>query len=75
MDVRRTWEPPHLYLLSNVKVAVDGQHRTLEVLDGFGEEFICSMLKEPLEEKLCRGCQKCVLAVRRADVLEGQDGS
>lgn len=46
-----------LYLWSNVKVAVNGQHRTLEVMDGFGEEFVGSVLKELLQEKLRRGCQ------------------
>lgn len=46
-----------LYLLSNVKVAVNGQYRTLEVMDGFGEEFIWGVLKELLQEELCRGCQ------------------
>lgn len=46
-----------LYLRSDVKVAVNGQHRTLEVMDGFGEEFVGSMLKELLQEKLRRGCQ------------------
>lgn len=48
---------PLLYLRPNVKVAVDGQHGTPEVLDGFGEEFVRGMLKELLQEKLCRGCQ------------------
>jgi hypothetical protein len=32
------------------------------------------MLKELLQEELCRGCQECVFTVRGADVLKGQDG-
>lgn len=40
MDVAPRTSQSRLYLLSNVKVAVNGQYRTLEVMDGFGEEFI-----------------------------------
>lgn len=62
------------HLWSNVKVAVNGQHRTLEVMDGFGEEFVGCVLKEFLQEKLCRGCQQCVFTVGSTDILKGQDG-
>lgn len=40
MDMAPRCRQSRLYLLSNVKVAVNGQHRTLEVMDGFREEFI-----------------------------------
>lgn len=63
-----------LYLPANVQVAVDGQHGALEAADGFGEELVGGMLQELLQEKLRRGCQQCVLAVRGAHILKGLDG-
>lgn len=65
--------PLPLYLWSNVKVAVDGQHGAPKVSDSFGEEFVGGVLQELLQEELCRGCQKGVLTVGSTDVLQGQD--
>lgn len=62
------------HLLSDVKVAVDGQYGALEVMDGFGEKFVRGVLQELLQEKLRRGCQQRVLTVWSTDVLKGQDG-
>jgi len=59
-----------LYLKPDVQVAVDGQYRVLEVMNGLREEFVRRMLKELLQEELRRGCQQCMLAVRSTDVLK-----
>lgn len=59
------------YLKPDVQVAVNGQHRVLEVMDGLWEEFVRRMLKELLQEELRRGCQQRMLTVRGADVLKG----
>lgn len=58
------------YLEPDVQVAVNGQYRVLEVMNGLWEEFVRRMLKEFLQEELRRGCQQCMLAVRGTDVLK-----
>lgn len=59
-----------LYLEPDVQVAVNGQHRVLEVVNSLGEEFVRRVLKELLQEELRWGCQQGMLAVRGTDVLK-----
>lgn len=58
------------YLKPDVQVAVNGQYRVLEVMNGLRKEFVCRMLKKFLQEELRWGCQQRMLTVRGTDVLK-----
>lgn len=61
------------YLRSQIQVAVDQQHGVALVPQGQREEAVAVLLEELLQQKLRRGRQERVLAVRSADVLGGHD--